>query len=117
MVHIHGTPNGQFPHNPEPTAENLVGLADEVKRQKADVGFAQDPDGDRLSFRWFIYPEAGSYGRDVPLSDATAETTTLTLPADAAGKSIHVVLAVTDNGEPGLTRYRRVVIHVERQGN
>jgi phosphomannomutase len=57
LVHIHGTPNGQFPHNPEPTAENLVGLADEVKRQKADVGFAQDPDADRLA----IVDENGTY--------------------------------------------------------
>ena len=57
LVHIHGTPDGQFPHNPEPTAENLVGLADEVKRQKADVGFAQDPDADRLA----IVDENGVY--------------------------------------------------------
>src|SRR5262249_21131367 len=31
------------------TAENLAGLADEVKRQHAAVGFAQDPDADRLA--------------------------------------------------------------------
>jgi phosphomannomutase len=57
LVHIHGTPDGQFPHEPEPTAANLVGLADEVKRQKADVGFAQDPDADRLA----IIDEHGTY--------------------------------------------------------
>ena len=57
LVHIHGTPDGQFPHEPEPTAANLVGLADEVKRQKADVGFAQDPDADRLA----IVDEHGTY--------------------------------------------------------
>ena len=57
LVHIHGTPNGQFPHEPEPTAANLTGLADEVKRQKADVGFAQDPDADRLA----IVDEHGTY--------------------------------------------------------
>ena len=73
---------------------------------------SSDPDGGRLSFRWFVYPEAGTYGHDVPLSDATAETTALTLPADAAGKTIHVVLEVTDGGEPALTRYRRVVLRV-----
>jgi len=57
LVHIAGTPNGQFPHDPEPTAANLTGLADEVKRQRADVGFAQDPDADRLA----IIDEHGTY--------------------------------------------------------
>jgi phosphomannomutase len=57
LVHIAGTPDGQFPHDPEPTAANLVGLAEEVKKQNADVGFAQDPDADRLA----IVDENGTY--------------------------------------------------------
>jgi hypothetical protein len=73
---------------------------------------SSDPDGDRLSYHWFVYREAGTYGRDVPLSDATAETTALTAPANAAGKTIHVVLEVTDAGRPALTRYRRAVLRV-----
>jgi phosphomannomutase len=57
LVHIHGTPNGQFPHEPEPTEKNLTGLCDEVKRQRAHIGFAQDPDADRLA----IVDEHGTY--------------------------------------------------------
>src|SRR3982751_956271 len=57
LVHINGTPDGKFPHTPEPTAENLTQLADEVKRQHAAVGFAQDPDADRLA----IVDENGTY--------------------------------------------------------
>ncbi len=49
LVHMNDTPNGQFAHEPEPTAANLTTLADEVRRQKATVGFAQDPDADRLA--------------------------------------------------------------------
>src|SRR5215207_6179202 len=49
LVHLNGTPDGQFPHEPEPTAQNLTGLADEVRRQHAAVGFAQDPDADRVA--------------------------------------------------------------------
>jgi hypothetical protein len=75
---------------------------------------SSDPDGGRPSFRWFVYPEAGTYGRDVPLSAATAETTALTVPAGAAGKTIHVVLEVKDSGGPALTRYRRAVIRIGR---
>ncbi|MBA4120743.1 MAG: hypothetical protein C0513_08635 [Isosphaera sp.] len=40
---------GVFPHTPEPVAENLRGLCREVKKRGASVGFAQDPDGDRLA--------------------------------------------------------------------
>jgi phosphomannomutase len=57
LVHINATPDGRFPHEPEPTAQNLTQLADEVKRQHAAVGFAQDPDADRLA----IVDENGTY--------------------------------------------------------
>ncbi|MDB5301118.1 MAG: glmM, partial [Phycisphaerales bacterium] len=57
LVHLHGTPDGKFPHEPEPTARNLTGLCDEVRRQRATVGFAQDPDADRLA----IVDEHGTY--------------------------------------------------------
>ena len=73
---------------------------------------SSDPDGDRLTYRWFVYPEAGTYGAAVPLTDAAAEVAGLTVPGDAAGKTIHVILEVTDRGSPALTRYRRAVVSV-----
>jgi len=57
LIHLNGTPDGQFAHEPEPVAENLTALADEVRRQKASVGFAQDPDADRLA----VVDENGTY--------------------------------------------------------
>lgn len=42
--------HGNFAHNPEPLAENLVELCSEVVKQKADLGIAVDPDVDRLCF-------------------------------------------------------------------
>lgn len=57
LVHLNATPDGRFPHEPEPTEKNLTGLAAEVKRQKAACGFAQDPDADRLA----IVDEHGTY--------------------------------------------------------
>ncbi len=42
-------PTGQFPHNPEPLPEHLADICAEVVRYKADVGFAVDPDVDRLA--------------------------------------------------------------------
>jgi phosphomannomutase len=57
VVHLNATPDGQFPHEPEPTEKNLTGLAEEVRRQRAAVGFAQDPDADRLA----VVDENGKY--------------------------------------------------------
>src|SRR5688572_11615716 len=57
VVHLNATPDGKFPHEPEPTEKNLTQLASEVKRQKAAVGFAQGPDADRLA----IVDENGVY--------------------------------------------------------
>ena len=57
LVHLNGTPDGQFAHEPEPTADNLRGLAEEVRRQNAAVGFAQDPDADRVA----VVDEKGNY--------------------------------------------------------
>ena len=57
VVHLNDTPTGRFPHEPEPTAANLTDLAAEVKRQRAHLGFAQDPDADRLA----IVDEHGTY--------------------------------------------------------
>jgi phosphomannomutase len=46
---IHGDGSGLFPHPPEPLAEHLQELCEAVRRHAAAVGFAQDPDADRLA--------------------------------------------------------------------
>lgn len=57
LVHLYSEPTGLFPHPPEPTRENLAGLSDAVKAHRADAGFAQDPDADRLA----IVDDRGRY--------------------------------------------------------
>ena len=47
---IHCTPNGQFPHNPEPLPEHLTDLSQLVKDKGCDMGIIVDPDVDRLAF-------------------------------------------------------------------
>lgn len=42
-------PTGRFAHIPEPTEENLRGVAPQVKQHGCAVGFALDPDADRLA--------------------------------------------------------------------
>lgn len=49
VVELNTTPDGQFPHNPEPLPEHLTEIASLMKSGKADVGFVVDPDVDRLA--------------------------------------------------------------------
>lgn len=51
------TPDGLFAHPPEPTAENLQGVAKAITDAGADIGFCQDPDADRLA----LIDAAGRY--------------------------------------------------------
>jgi len=48
VIELNCEPTGIFPHNPEPRKENLKELDKILKDGKADIGFATDPDGDRL---------------------------------------------------------------------
>ena len=48
IVHINNQPTGRFAHTPEPIEENLHQLTDSARSESADIGFAQDPDADRL---------------------------------------------------------------------
>ncbi|MBP9715397.1 MAG: phosphoglucosamine mutase [Candidatus Pacebacteria bacterium] len=45
---INGEMNGIFAHRPEPLPENLGQIAVATKESGSDIGFAQDPDADRL---------------------------------------------------------------------
>lgn len=49
VVSINTTPDGIFPHPPEPIPQHLTDLCQLVKESGADVGFAQDADADRLA--------------------------------------------------------------------
>lgn len=59
------SPDGMFEHPPEPLAQNLTGLCAAVGEFGADVGFAQDPDADRLA----IVDNTGRYiGEELTLA-------------------------------------------------
>jgi len=50
VVELYCTPDGNFPHNPEPLKEHLGELCNQVLSHKADFGIVVDPDVDRLAF-------------------------------------------------------------------
>ncbi|UCE22631.1 MAG: phosphoglucosamine mutase [Candidatus Aminicenantes bacterium] len=48
-VLLNCAPDGSFAHHPEPLPENIADLCRTVVEKKADVGFVQDADADRLA--------------------------------------------------------------------
>lgn len=49
VIKLYCEGNGEFARKPEPLPENLNDLCNAVLENNADVGFASDPDGDRLA--------------------------------------------------------------------
>lgn len=73
---------------------------------------SSDPDGDNLTYHWWIYPEAGDAGAQLQLIGNDTENLDIRAPASAKTQSVDVILEVKDSGTPQLTSYRRVIIHV-----
>ena len=68
VITINEEPHGIFPRNPEPTSENLHALEQSVLNHKADIGFAVDPDVDRLAI---VSDEGKAVGEEITLALAT----------------------------------------------
>jgi hypothetical protein len=121
-------------HNPLVDVNGTPGTS--VIEMNVDVGQAVvldathsvDPDGRILHFHWFHYAEAGvADGNLAALTLTGAETPRLTVRADSACRSLwlpiipckgpgtaHIILAVTGEGSPKLTSYRRIILHVKQ---
>jgi phosphomannomutase len=69
VVGIGMEPDGLFPRDPEPTAANLKDLGELVKRSRAVIGLAIDPDADRLSL---VDENGRPLGEDYTLALASA---------------------------------------------
>jgi phosphomannomutase len=64
IVELYCTPDGKFPHNPEPLPENLAEISTQVKRNKADLGIVVDPDVDRLAL---VCEDGSMFGEEYTL--------------------------------------------------
>jgi phosphomannomutase len=64
VIVLNGEVDGKFAHNPEPLPENLSELSAAVRKNKADLGIAVDPDVDRLCF---VCEDGSMFGEEYTL--------------------------------------------------
>jgi hypothetical protein len=71
---------------------------------------SQDPDNDELSFRWWFYQEPSAYKGELTIQGSTMEHAIIHVPDDTANNTIHVIFELSDDGQPPLKSYRRIII-------
>lgn len=85
---------------------------------------SSDPDGDALSYEWFLYSEAGTFplssarsGQPLEIQNFDQPEASFIVPSTRIMEpgigTMHIILAVTDHGFPRLTRYQRVIVTIE----
>ena len=94
------------------------------ERVDLDASPTSDPDGDAVSYEWFVYAEAGTRGisnsrtgvmldiKNFDKAKAWFNVKTKRVMPPGTG-TMHIILAVTDHGIPRLTRYKRVIVDVQ----
>lgn len=99
--------------NGDKSRKVLKMAADSGSQVTLSAAGSSDPDGDALSYKWSFYEEPSSFNGTIEISNSTLSQSTIQIPEDAAGKTIHIILEVYDNGEPNLYAYRRMIIHAK----
>ncbi len=111
-------------HPPVPKLDHPAFItAKPGERVELSATSSGDPDDDGLFYEWFVYEEAGTrvmskartgikldiVNFDQPEAWFIVKTSRVMPPGTG---TMHIILAVTDDGSPRLTRYKRVIIDV-----
>jgi hypothetical protein len=74
---------------------------------------ANDPDGDKLTCKWWQYADADSVAATVTINNSDSLDKAGFVVPNEPGKQVHIILEVTDNGTPTLTYYQRVICNIK----
>jgi hypothetical protein len=77
-----------------------------------DATGTTDPDGDALTFAWSTYPIEPDLARQIDIEGHDRMKARFVIPSKFAGKTLPILLMVTDRGTPPLTRYGRVLVKI-----
>lgn len=87
------------------------------RQLKVSAARSYDPDGDKMSFKWFVQKSAdGVADVDDVLSLSFTDdgmTVQTTVPESLKGRTFHIVCQVNDDGAFNLPSYRRVIVSVK----
>lgn len=98
-------------HAPSIKLLHAHNLGAKSKQKVLLKGKAIDPDGDKLTYKWWQYYEVGTYKGNVDIDKTDTPNASFTMPNDIKkGETIHVILEVSDSREMNLMRYQRVII-------
>ncbi|MFO1489100.1 MAG: DUF1593 domain-containing protein [Verrucomicrobiota bacterium] len=74
---------------------------------------ATDPDGNKLTAKWWQYADADSVGATVAIANADSLDKASFVVPNEPGKQVQIILEVTDEGTPPLTGYQRVICTIK----
>ena len=78
------------------------------------VSKINDPDGDALKYHWWHYPEPKTYKGQIELHHVNQQKCKLRIPkGEHSNGVIHMICDITDNGNPPITRYQRMIINIK----
>jgi hypothetical protein len=75
---------------------------------------SSDTDGDKISYKWWQYTDVDTAATTVDIAKATARQDASFVVPNEPGRTLHIILEVTDDGDPPLTRYQRIVFTIAK---
>jgi len=91
-------------------------LSFKVKNKKTvilDASESFDPDNDKLRFEWLFYPETSETDNTTILK-TEGKKAFIQLENSKTNESLSLLLRVTDNGNPRLVSYKRIIINCKK---
>jgi hypothetical protein len=89
--------------------KNIAVKARPGKTIMLDASQSSDPDGDNLSFKWWIQRDAGNCPDGIVI-DSHGSQAAISIPDTTRHAEIHVICEVEDDGTPSLNAYRRIIV-------